>query len=364
LRICFALGDLHGCGALRCIFPGRALRERGYEVAFITDRRDLHATTCDVLVIQRQTEAEFVVPFIREIQSRGIKVIHEVDDLFSCLPKTNPNASVYYAGSKHTKGMESVTRACDAMIVSTPRLAEEYRHLTPSMNVCLNAIPNDQAEKHSPKEITGAFKCPGEIRIGWAGSATHAGDFSLVENSLLKILEEFPEVKFVFIGADMRGHIPFRLRHRASFLGGTSNARPFTPHEAERNDLATHRYYDLIRKADFDIAIAPIESTRFNASKSYLKPMEWGFLGIPSVISNHAEFRRYARESTDQVVLLADDEKQWYRQLKALIESQQLRASLARANLEYVRKEHLMSKRVTKWERVFDFLMKKSDVAA
>jgi glycosyltransferase involved in cell wall biosynthesis len=138
---------------------------------------------------------------------------------------------------------------------------------------------------------------------------------------------------------------------------------------ASRNNLATHKYYDLIRKSDFDIMIAPIESNTFNACKSYLKLEEAGMHCVPIVGSNFGEYRRYQKEAPEPVCVLADGVKEWYRALVSLITSPERRAALATANLAYVRREHLISKKIVQWEHALQDVvrlrgLRKSEILA
>jgi glycosyltransferase involved in cell wall biosynthesis len=361
MRITFILADSFGCGYFRAIVPGKALREKGHEVHFINDWRDPNGVNCDVLVMQRQDSQE-AINAIGVARSRGIKVVHEFDDSFHVLPTTNPNYKVYRTGSENTKKMETVCRMADALIVSTPRLREEYVRFNPNAHICYNAINDSDLKRFGYNGLSSDFKREGQIRIGFAGSDTHRGDFSMIVKPLIRIFDEFTNVRMVFVGADMRTMFPLEYRHcdQVEFAGITTGKAYDRIADIETKDLATQKYYDLIHRSDFDIAVAPIESTSFNAQKSALKEMEYGMLGIPSIASNFGPYRQYVKEASDRICLLADDEKQWYRHIKALIEDASLRESLIRANLEYVKSRHLISDRVEQWERVFESLLKKN----
>jgi O-antigen biosynthesis protein len=358
MKITYALGDADGCGYFRAINPGKALRARGHTVHFINNRLDPKGLDCDILVLQRQDSQESL-DYLMFAKSRGIRVCHEIDDSFHVLSPTNPSYATYHTGTASTKMMERICSASDAMIVSTPRLQDEYQRFNRAIYLCYNAIADSDIERFGCVNQTGAFKRAGEIRIGWAGSDTHRQDFALIVKPLCKIFAEYPHVRMIFVGADMRLLLPLDQRHRerTTFAGCTTGRNTIDLSAVESGDLATQRYYDLINASDFDIAVAPIESTVFNAQKSWLKIQEAGFLGIPTICSNFRSYRQYAQEAPGRVVLLADNEKDWYRHLKALIEDVDLRASLARANLAYVKDAHVMSKRVVQWEDAFGAIL-------
>lgn len=349
MKIAFVPADYLGCGYVRCVQVGFALQERGYSVAFSAHTKSPAFDWADIVVLQRQ-HLETSLDLLRELKGNGKIVLHDIDDSFHFIPESNPNAQHFNSGRKNTKIFEQICREADALILSTPSLQEFYQRFNPRAYLCYNAIDDKQAEKHVPT-ITGQPKREGQIRIGYAGSGTHHADFSLVLPSLLRVMNEHPEVRIIFVGADMRAMIPLALRHRAEFTGQTADARDPSPQQLrDKSSLATPRYYDLIAKSDFDIGIAPLESTRFNSDKSYLKAMEMGFLGIPLIASRHTPYRQYQASSDDIVCLLVDGPKEWHKALVSLITSSERRAALAESNLEYVHREHLISKKIEQWD--------------
>jgi hypothetical protein len=76
------------------------------------------------------------------------------------------------------------------------------------------------------------------------------------------------------------------------------------------------------------IGIAPLADTRFNRSKSRLKPLEMCAAGVPWVASPRPE---YARLHAAGAGILADRPRTWYRELKRLRESPALREELSQA---------------------------------
>jgi glycosyltransferase involved in cell wall biosynthesis len=353
LRIVFAPADVGGCMYFRCWLPTKFLRQRGHDVRFVHQHADPAIAHADVLVLQRQC-AQAPLEVLRAARARGTFVFHEFDDNFHTMPSSNPNAKYYSNGRPMTNMMERFCIEADALLVSTPDLANEYRRFNSRIFVCHNAVDDRQFSRVAPSEITGEPKRAGTIRIGWAGSDTHVVDFQMIVPAMCEVLKAFPQTRLVFVGANMARLLPFHLRHRVEFAGGTGSARSvyFGEPDDERA-LASVRYYDLIRSADFDLALAPIESTTFNRCKSYLKVTEYGMLGIPAIASRFGPYVQYQREARQQVVLLPTTPREWIAALSELIGSAERRAQLARANLSYVCDSHLMSQRVQAWEDAF-----------
>jgi hypothetical protein len=80
--------------------------------------------------------------------------------------------------------------------------------------------------------------------------------------------------------------------------------------------------------ARLGIGIAPLADTRFNACKSWLKPLEMSALGVPWVASPRAEYERLHRRGAGA---LAGTPNRWYKELARLRASSALRAERAEA---------------------------------
>ena len=84
------------------------------------------------------------------------------------------------------------------------------------------------------------------------------------------------------------------------------------------------------RLNELGIGIAPLADTRFNAAKSWLKPLEYAALGIPSVVSDRREYRRLNAKTG--IGVIASRPRDWYRQISRLIVDASYRQSLGAAN--------------------------------
>ena len=82
------------------------------------------------------------------------------------------------------------------------------------------------------------------------------------------------------------------------------------------------KYYKKLQKIDFDIGVAPLIDNEFNRCKSNLRWLEWSALGVPTVASRVVPFQ-CIRPNIDGY--LAKNEKEWYTNLRALIEIPKLR---------------------------------------
>jgi hypothetical protein len=103
--------------------------------------------------------------------------------------------------------------------------------------------------------------------------------------------------------------------------------------------------------ASLGVGIAPLADTRFNAAKSWLKPLEMSALGVPWVASPRAEYARLHRLGAG---MLADNSRRWYRALRRLLDSEAARKEQAEANravADSLRLRDRCGEWMTAWER-------------
>lgn len=326
--------DLHGCGYLRMIWPARALQAQGHDVVIVMPEGavdafgrkapanglrgqvNAHGQTvavtapkdADVIVLQRVTHRALseAIPIWR---SRGIAVVVDVDDDLSAIHPSNPAwRALHPTMGKPGFSWQVAAQACrDATLVttSTPALAERYAPHGRSV-VLYNHIP----AKHL------AIPHPDSPRIGWGGSVlSHPDDLQEVGASLSRLTEAGHELCIVGPGDGVEKAL--RVRSNWSASGGVDIFQ--WPHQ-----LAN----------DIGIGIAPLADTRFNAAKSWLKPLEYASLGIPCVMSPRVEYRRLHKAG---VGLLAHKPKDWESKLRQLAKDATRRVELSEAGRQLAR---------------------------
>lgn len=376
MKIAIIPGAMQGSSYYRGIVPGIALnRYLGHKIAFIDNRNDMRMRDADVIQCQRRVDAETLGTLWALQDQYETPFLHDIDDNFNALPSTNPMAKVLGNGTMNNLISNNYCAKAKVLTVSTPDLAREYANINEQIALLPNAVDDLRLEEHAPKEISGEPKRAGEIRIGWAGSNTHRADLELVIPTLRKLLEEFDNLKVIFFGDDLRtlfvekncgcitttrtGIRPCKKHGRQlEYAGNAANARKFYPStEYNTEELQSLIYYRKIKEAHFDIGIAPVVENSFNRSKSYLKLIEYGMLGIPSIAQRFGPYLQYVQEAPGEVVpaLLASTKHDWYDGLKSLITDATLRRNLAQNNLAYVNHTHVISKRVRLWESAFEW---------
>jgi glycosyltransferase involved in cell wall biosynthesis len=112
--------------------------------------------------------------------------------------------------------------------------------------------------------------------------------------------------------------------------------------------------------AELGIGLTPLADTKFNASKSWLKPLELSAVGVPWVGSPRAEYSRLHARGCG---ILADTPRRWYQAVKKLRENPGLREEMAlagRAVAETLRLENNAYRWAEAWDRAYS-IQKGSD---
>lgn len=343
--------DMTGCGHFRLLWPVEALRAAGLpadteiEVRPPTERdlklrmqgekvvEVVDAEPDAVYVFQRLTHSWMAqaVPLLR---AAGAAVVVDVDDDLGSIHPRNPAYAAMHprrAGRPDQAGQEiprhswhNLAAACrDATLVtvSTPALLTRYAAHGRGQ-VLYNYLPDIYyGVPHADSEV-----------IGWPAALTsHPDDPSVVGGALARLTGAGAD--FRIVGDPTGAGAAFGLREDPS----------------GRSGVGVGQWPAAV--AELGIGIAPLADTRFNACKSWLKPLEMSALGVPWVASPRAE---YARLSAKGAGVLADTPRRWFKELDRLRSSAALReerAEAARAVADGLRLTRHAWRWMEAWER-------------
>lgn len=267
--------------------------------------------------------------WMRLCEDPGILAVYEIDDDIIDL---DPGNSVPY--SIFTPNREGTIRnilAADTVITSTPNLALKIIDIAKTRRDShwpYAVIAPNCVERVMPAREFTMGKAVGPVTVGWAGSMFHQQDFppSLLEQ-LRAVAAAHPDVRWVSIGADyIRQAVP-----SAQFFGWGS----------------IQAYHERLKF--LDIGIAPIQRTPFNASKSWIKALDYMAHGVVPVVEDWGQYPELV--DVDPMVGLAVD-GDWHVGLSAAINGFRdgefdHAAIAARAN------EFLIDNQVWRWADVF-----------
>lgn len=257
-------------------------------------------------------------------------MVTEIDDWLLDVPQYNIASGPYKPNSTQEWYALKQLELSDAIIVSTEFLMGK-----------LMAIPQLQAKKHYviPNCIDFSIwdklndipigKADGIVRIGYSGCGNHGGDLSMVRDPVLAILNEFPNVEFIWAVPMKDPHDPskdFKIEH---------------PRARCINEWYTmSQFPQMLKNWDLDIGIAPLVDNNFNRAKSNLRWLEYGALKLPSVCSAVEPFKKSILHNQD--ALLCRGSKEWYESLKELVQNKDQRIRLGENAYSRVKRDFNM----------------------
>jgi Glycosyl transferases group 1 len=338
MRVLLAQSGSKGSAYYRIDEPARAVREAGLGVDVVVRQgistvmrpgsdggepqiAEVDAEGADVVVLQLPKTAA-MLQILRLLQSRGVAVVVEMDDLLTGVPFGHMAHRTLVKGGKGDVARQCA-READLVTVTTPALLEEYAPHGRGV-VVPNAIPRRIAELAPDYE-----REPEVVTIGWTGNVLgHPYDLQEMGSGLQQALDRTrPSSRLLVIGQK------WDLRQR---LGLSSEP-------AELGWLADVDTYAARLGELFDIGIAPLRLDRFNACKSWLKPLEYAARGVFCVRAKSAEYERLG------IGVPARAPKDWAKWLSVAVQDADRRREKAAAAREQVLAGHLTEHTAERW---------------
>jgi hypothetical protein len=244
--------------------------------------------------------------------------VYEIDDDVLDIDPESPDSHRVWA--PHREGTLRNIAWADHVIAATRTLAAKVLWFTDgTVSVAPNCVEKVSAPRGRPRALT----------IGWGGSWFHEQDFpaSLIDQ-LRAVAEANPDVRWVSMGADYLR----RVTTKASFFGfGT-----------------IQQYHD--RLAFVDIGIAPLRRTPFNASRSWIRALDYMANGVVPIAENWGQYPQLITSGAFGGI--AKDPDDWFYSLSGVIENFRdgnfdPQAIHGRAS------EYLIDRQVHRWADVF-----------
>lgn len=333
MKIIVYPADDQGCGHYRMILPALALAEQGHHVeidqsgailhdALVKQPKDDPTAPWEIIKVKDLPEADVVVlqrpshpaleASIRFLRKQGIQVVVDIDDRFDAIPAKNM-AFEYYSGPN----LKHLLRAIDAATVvtcSTPDLVELHDGVL--IDNCIPKCYLDIVDDHDDV-------------IGWSGTILVHGDDLAVGGAA--------------VGRAVRDSgWKFRV------VGQKDGVRRELGLDEEPDETGWLRLGDYaLEVAKLGIGIAPLVDNRFNRSKSWLKALEYGALGVPCVTSPLPEYERLG------IGLRAANQRQWRGAIMALTRDAAMREDLRLAGRAAAR-QWTFEGNAHKWAEVWE----------
>lgn len=295
--------SLKQCAKYRVWQKREALETLGWQVTVVDWRASRAAWTAlqgatDV-VFYRTPGFDSVMALVSEAHRLALDPVWEVDDLIFDAAEYRQNGNIDSLPQVERDLLLSgvglfrqCMLACGRGIASTDALAEAMREAgLEDVRVVENALDaqtlafaTTAREQRSDRDER-VWVCYG------SGTNTHDADFRIASRGLARAMRREPSLCLRIFG-------DVSLPEELQGFGD----------RVERRQGLDYALY-LQELANTDIAIAPLEETRFNDAKSNIKYIEASILELPSICSPRAAFRVVVRSGENG--LTAETEVQW-----------------------------------------------------
>jgi glycosyltransferase involved in cell wall biosynthesis len=300
------------CGSYRCYVPALTLSATGrYRSRLVniaaspgpTPRQLDLLRASDVVVLQRSVTPAGEA-WADACDRLGVRLVYEIDDDLPNLPPHHPFFDKLGAAPARRRLARFVGQAVH-VIASTPPLAHSLRRTFELVPERVSIAPN-----HLHPFVWGhATDAPSAtpvardatVTIGWQGTPTHDGDFVDLVPALRRLVAVDSRVRIGVLG-----DVPTPL----------ANQIP-VDRVVVQPAVVFQQYPAALRAARFDIGLAPLVDTAFNAAKSNIKWLEYSACGIPTVAS---PVEPYASSIADRATgMLATSADEWFIALLELV---------------------------------------------
>lgn len=325
-RIFFWSADSSGCAYYRCTLAAEALVARGHEVHVSTKMPDEWRRTAQVIVGQRVSQPGASYLWQQLAKQGQARMVYEVDDDLLDIDPSNKPAWAFFSRPEIRDNIVRNIEVADLVTVSTAPLAEVVSKLNSRVMVLPNCVPA------SLLDVERRVQFRERITLGWSGGASHTLDLAELGSSVIQFMRRHPEVGLHVMG-DAGAHAQL-----SKSLGGRVR---FTPWVESVPEFCKH--------IDFDVSLAPLRPSVFNASKSHIRLLEAAALGIPVVASDFGPYAEFVRHGSTGYLVRRPHE--WSKYLRNLLDVEH-RAAMGKQARELAR-QHTIESNIHLWERAY-----------
>ena len=389
IRILAIPSDKHGVGKFRMMDPFVFISDKHSEdihvdISYNAEDRDDYFLNYDIVVFHtfiHQTNHEHNIKRINWLKSKGIITVMDIDDLWF-VDQRHP---MYHAIKMNKVGEMKIDmlKTVDYVSTTTPIFAKTIKDKLKVSNVVVfpNAVNEDEPQfQNKPVQSD-------KVRFGWLGGSSHLHDLELMSNGISSTYNLFKDkVQFVLCGFDTRGSVTVIDQ------SGKQQQRPIQPTETVwykyegfftddfkvlspeyKNYLGTFTqgdYNDIdepyrrrwtkdinsyaTNYNTFDVSLAPLVDSVFNANKSQLKVIEAGFFKKAIIASDVDPFTIDLISAVDEgkfndkgnalLVGSKKNHKDWAKHMKRLVENPNMIEDLGNRLYETVKDKYSLRK--------------------
>lgn len=243
-------------------------------------------------------QKEYHIPQLKNLLNKGYLIIAEMDDDPFHFPENQETEFFTY-------------RACHGVQTSTEKLAQILRQFNPNV-----AVFENQLAYLPPKRN---YKSEGKITL-FFGALNREKDWEQIMPIMNKLFQEFKDIINVKVIHDKKFYDALEIENKE-----------FTPF------CAYEKYKEILSSCD--LAILPLNPTRFNTMKSDLKFIECAGHGV-AVLASPTVYEQTIKEGETGLIYRSESEFEF--RLRELITNHKLRQNLAHNAYEWVKNNRLL----------------------
>lgn len=267
----------------RLIQPFAALEQEGFISGGILD--DVAAphlvlrSRASAVVFQQPRNLEQLQHLEAMLALDGITAVLDGDDMLWNRPFREIPQDILPA--EFGVRMEAAIRRCARIVVSTAPLAQRLASLNADIRILRDQLHPALWGDHPPQR---SVRPPhSKPRIGWTDRACSARDIGLLAEIIRSLAAE---VDWVCIGECPESLKPWLAEHIAN--------------------LEAPEYPATLMAQDWDLALAPLDDNAFNACRSDIRMLEYGWCGFPIICSDVPAYRNDL-----PAIRVANDPRHW-----------------------------------------------------
>jgi GT2 family glycosyltransferase/glycosyltransferase involved in cell wall biosynthesis len=303
----FSDGSLTPCAYIRLLQPLDHLAATEKVDLVIADAEEALHYLPHVIITQRHavSDVEHSELLLRYCRDNKIPLIYDLDDDLLDIPRNHPDAQRL---RPLARSVERMLRGAEMAWVTTPALRQRVAKLRNNIRLMPNAL-DERLWADPPARRHGRG---GPVRMLFMGTLTHDEDFAVVQDALARLHSDFPgRFTFDMIGVSNRSDLPDWVNRVPLAINANLSYPGFVNW--------------LISQPGWDVGIAPLADTAFNAAKSAIKAMDYAALGLAAVASDVAAYA----EALPGHWRVKNTEPAWYEALSRLVRDAALRHSMA-----------------------------------
>lgn len=387
IKIFWAMPDEYACGYYRARLPMAYSNTLGTIHSFTTQMMNFaELSYYDVFVFHRAPNPT-ILEFFQKMKVQNKIIVLDCDDDLTNIPDWN--IAKKYIGDPALKRRLAAIELSDVCTVTGEVLAS---HLPKETFICPNLLDlnfyTQPSQENKPTKLQETFvglragfhtdgrvkifnpkngnplknaeelsRSYNPINVCWFGSPTHDKDLEIIIDPIKKLIRKYEmAVIFTFFGfwpvdfCDI--HVePGNTNPSYEIKDLYRNSVKIVPGVAHPN------FPKVLAEINPDIGLCPLDPHEFNLSKSNIKALEFGAIGVPSICS---DFGPYKFIEHDVDGFKVSTENGWYNSIDYLIKDHEKRMEMGQAIRKRVMKEyswHTDSPNRQLWDTYFNKLI-------